>query len=246
MRRRISALRTFFGWCVRTERLERDPTLTLNLPRAPKHPPKALEESEARALLAAAAGGPWPARDVAIVTTALGVGPRLSEIAGLTLRRVVGRPPEALDLLGKGNRERRVWLPPRVSEVLAAWLEERERWLRANAYRSEALFLSSRPRRRPQAGGGGVAWDVGLHGDGVAEVVLGCLARAGIAAPGRRVHVLRHTFATQALSSDAYNLRELQETLGHTSLATTALYTKVTEEGLRRAAARHPLGTATP
>jgi site-specific recombinase XerD len=82
---------------------------------------------------------------------------------------------------------------------------------------------------------------MGLTRHGLAEIIGRCLEDAGVRRPGLRVHALRHTFATLALTSRAYTVRELQEALGHASLGTTGRYLKVTDDDLTRAASAHPL-----
>jgi site-specific recombinase XerD len=240
IRRRASALRTFFGWCVRTERLLQDPTLTIETPRAKPALPKAFTETEARAVLAAALNGPWPARDVALLNVALGCGPRLAELASMKVADVDGKPPAAITVLGKGSKERRLALTPLASSTLTAYLSERRGHLRRLAVADSMLWQALRPRRSIDQTGS-PAWSMGLTRHGVAEIIGRCLEEADVCRPGLRVHALRHTFASLALTSRAYTVRELQEALGHASMATTGRYLKVTDEDLTRAASGHPL-----
>lgn len=241
IRRRTSALRTFFGWCVRTDRLLRDPTVTIDAPPAKPPLPKAFTEAEARAILTAAMGGPWPERDVAVVSVALGCGPRLAELAGMSVPDVHGDPPGLITVLGKGRKERRLALNPLASSALATYLKSRSERLRHHAIDERALWLACRPRRHVGTHATTATWSMGLSRTGMADIIDRCLRDAGVRRPGQRVHALRHTFATLALASHAYTLRELQEALGHESLATTGRYIKVTSDDLVRAAAAHPL-----
>jgi integrase/recombinase XerC len=237
VRRRASALRTFFGWCVRTERLLQDPTLTIQTPRAKPALPKALSESEDRAVLVAALGGPWPARDVALLNVAVGAGPRLAELVGMRTTDLSGDPPVAVTVLGKGAKERRLSRSPLAGSTLGSYLTERAERLRALAVDDDALWLACRPTDR----GGSPSWSMELTRHGVAEIIGRCLSDDGVTRPGLRVHVLRHTFATLALTSRAYTVRELQEALGHAGMSTTGRYLKVTDADLAHAAAAHPL-----
>lgn len=240
VRRRASALRTFCGWCVRTSRLVSDPTLTIETPRAKPPLPKAFTEDEARAILTAALDGPWPARDVALINVALGCGPRLAELAGMTTGDVAGDPPAAITVIGKGAKERRLALNPLSAATLTEYLAKRTDRLRRVAMAEDALWVACRPRSTGTTDGN-PTWSMALTRHGVAEVIGRCLEQAGLRRPGLRVHALRHTFATLALTSRAYTLRELQDALGHESLATTGRYLKVTDDDLSRAASAHPL-----
>lgn len=232
------------------EQLRQQAAAKLSLPNADrtaliakmKQPslPKAFTEAEARAILAAALDGPWPERDVAVISVALGCVPRLVELAGMAVPDVLGEPPEVITVLGKGRKERRLVLNPLPSSALSTYLESRAERLRHHAIDGRALWLTCRPRRHigPSKT---VTWSTGLSRTGMADIIDRCLREAGVRCPGPRVHALRHTFATLALASRAYTTRELQEELGHASLATTGRYVKVTTDDLTRSAAAHPL-----
>lgn len=222
------------------DRLLRDPTVTIESPKAKPPLPKAFSEDEARAILTAALDGPWPERDVAALTIALGCGPRLAELAGIRIVDIDGTPPTAITVLGKGRKERRLALNPLAATSLVTYLDSRTDRLRRHAVTEQALWVATRPRRLPDTGDR-PQWTMALSRHGLVEIVDRCLSAAGVRRPGQRVHALRHTFATLALASHAYTLRELQEALGHESLATTGRYIKVTSDDLARAAAAHPL-----
>jgi site-specific recombinase XerD len=177
---------------------------------------------------------------VALINVALGCGPRLAELAGIQLDSIAGTPPTAITVLGKGSKERRLALNPLTGATLEEYLDERTDRLRRLAVKEDALWVAVRPRRTGRAGGN-PTWTIALTRHGIAEVISRCLEEAGLRRPGVRVHALRHTFATLALTSRAYTLRELQEAMGHESLATTGRYLKVTDDDLVRAATAHPL-----
>lgn len=106
-------------------------------------------------------------------------------------------------------------VPQRLARsALARYIDSRAGRLTQHAIDETALWLACRPRRTVGAGGN-VSWSMGLTRHGVTEIIDRCLRDAGVRRPGQRVHALRHTFATLALSSRAYTLRELQEALGH-------------------------------
>lgn len=238
--RRISATRTFLGWCHRTDRIYVDPTSTITGPRHVEKSPEALTEDEARTLLAAASKSSWPLRDVAIVSLALGCGPRLTEIATAKLSGLEGSPPDTLTILGKGSKPRRLHLGTVPSQAMAAWLVERQAFLDIHHLKSDSLFLSSKPRRITQASGK-VTWECSFSTEGLADFFTRVTTAAGLSKPGVRAHVCRHTFATLALRSRSFDLRELQAALGHSSLATMSRYLHVSDEDLAKAARQHPL-----
>ncbi len=247
VRRRISALRTFFAWCAKTGKLATDPMLGIPAPRADRPPPKALDEAEARRLLQVAGASFWPQRDTLIVWLGLGSGLRLSEAAGVRLERLLGNPPTHLRVTGKGNKTRDVPLMPPIVEALDAYLPTRqamlERWEGDVDPSCPWLLLARRPYVLRGVTGidGQPVRDIRLTSHGIARRADQLMKAAGLRAPGKLVHSWRHTFATLALQSGSHNVRELQEQLGHADLGTVMTYTKVSSEELRQAALRHPL-----
>jgi site-specific recombinase XerD len=242
MARRISAVRTFFGWCCRTDRLFIDPTLSIANPGIPNRMPEFLDEDQARRVLQAAAESTWPLRDVAIMALALGAGPRLFEMAGAQVSRLEGDPPAVLTVMGKRSKERRLHLAGVPSGAMSAWLTERAVFLASQQLTSDALFVSSRPRKVGLADGS-VRWDCSLSGPGLGEVFSRTMEASGLRKPGVRTHVCRHTFATLALNSGSHSLKALQDALGHASIATLGIYLHVTDADLAAAAVRHPMST---
>lgn len=248
--RRISAIRVFFKWCYETGRLPADPAALLRTPKKGKRLPKALEDDAAHSMIEWAEEGRWPERDQLIVVLALTTGMRLEEMATVKLADLVGKPPSAVNVIGKGNKERRLPLAPVAQEALAAYLPTRAARLKKLGVEARTLFASSRPRRIGTAKDGSPIVTAEASKAGIAYVVDRVLRRVGARRRGSRVHVLRHTFATLGLRPDpvtgqpAYTLRQLQAALGHANLATIQVYTEVTDAELVRAAAAHPLATA--
>jgi len=208
----------------------------VHAPRAPSRLPKALDEGDVVALLEAA-GGPtaFDRRDRAILETLYGTGMRVSELVGLSIGDL-GSDTGLVRVLGKGSTERLVPLGRCATEALEHWLGpdgranlEPRRWARrADA---EAVFLNARGGR--------------LSRQGVWGVIDKRARRAGL---GGRVHphVLRHSCASHMLAHGA-DIRVVQELLGHASVATTQIYTRVSPEHLRRAYERaHPRAVARP
>jgi integrase/recombinase XerD len=199
-----------------------DPASNLRPPPVPQGLPKALREEEVGSLLAAVTGdGPAPRRDRAVLELLYGTGMRISELTGLSL------PDLAMDeqlvrVLGKGNKERLVPLGRYARQALDAWLRPggREAMVNLKGVRradSAALFLNLRGGRLTRQGAWGIVRHYGL--------------RVGL--EGRLTpHVLRHSCATHMLDHGA-DIRVVQELLGHASIATTQVYTKVSSERLR-------------
>lgn len=199
-----------------------DPTADVGSPRLPQSVPKALTEEEVNLILGAVGGErPVDRRDRAILEVLYGTGVRISELVGLSLADLDLDIP-VMRVLGKGSKERIVPLGRYAARALAEWLgpggRERlapARWARRGD--AEAVFLNARGGRISRAGAWGV---VRRYGD-----------RVGL---GNRLtpHVLRHSCATHMLDRGA-DIRVVQELLGHASVSTTQVYTKVTGERLR-------------
>lgn len=241
--RRTAAIRTFFAWCYSTDRIPSDPAAKLDAPKRRKRMPKALtQEMASVALDQSGQGSRWPERDELIIALALACGLRLEEIATLRLDQVQGDPPDALVVRGKGDKERRLGVPPVVGEALAAYLPTRDQRLAELGMEARTVVISSRPRPVKNRRGEVLGSTVESSRDTVAYVVDRLLRRVGARQAQIRVHALRHTFATLGLREGAFSLRQLQVALGHSSLATTQIYTEVADEEIAAAMQLHPLG----
>lgn len=244
IRRRLSALRTFLGWCVATGRLDTNPADDLDVPSPGKRLPKALAVDAAEQLLEACESSFWPERDRLLIWLGLGAGLRLSEATtSRTDRLGAGNPPKTLAVSGKGGKDRVVPLLPPLQQALADYLPTRCEMLEHWDTDSPWLLLSRRPHELTGVTNldGTTPSSLQLTASGASKRVAALLKNAGLKRDGVRMHALRHTFATLALRSGAYGIRELQEQLGHADLATIQMYTEVTEQDLLRAAAAHPL-----
>ncbi|MEY2421288.1 MAG: integrase/recombinase XerD [Acidimicrobiaceae bacterium] len=197
-----------------------DAAAGVEAPRVPAGLPKALDEAEVIDLIEGVVGDdPISQRDRAVLEVLYGTGIRISELVGLSLADI-DLDAALLRAFGKGSKERIVPLGRPAVRALAEWLDggrpelEPERWARRGD--AEAVFLNARGGRLTRAG----AWLlVRKHGD-----------RAGL---GDRLspHVLRHSCATHLLDHGA-DIRAVQELLGHVSISTTQVYTKVSTERL--------------
>jgi integrase/recombinase XerD len=207
--------------------LDTDPSDDVSSPRVPQGIPKALSEAEVERLLDAVPGdGPRPQRDRAILETLYGGGLRISELVGLDLGDL-DLHAGLLRVLGKGSKERVVPVGRKARATLEEYLADGRPALdraRSRVDRS-ALFLNARGGRLTRQG----AW----------LIVRGAGDRAGLR--GRLYpHVLRHSCATHMLDHGA-DIRVVQELLGHASLSTTQVYTRVSPERLLAAyEAAHP------
>jgi integrase/recombinase XerD len=198
-----------------------DPTEHVEPPRVPSGLPKALTEDEVERLIDAVTGNDAVARrDRAILETLYGTGIRISELVGLSLVDI-DLDTSLVRVFGKGAKERIVPAGRCAREALARWLDPGgrpelapERWARRGD--AEAVFLNVRGGRLTRQGAWGVvrrhATAVGLH-DRLSP------------------HVLRHSCATHMLNRGA-DIRAVQELLGHASIRTTQVYTKVSNERL--------------
>ncbi|HXZ82335.1 MAG TPA: site-specific tyrosine recombinase XerD [Acidimicrobiales bacterium] len=228
--RALAAIRGLHAFCLDERGAASDPSCEVEGPRVPEGVPKALSEAEVTRLLGSVVGDdPRARRDRAILELLYATGIRISELAGLALADL-DRGRGVVRVLGKGSKERLVPVGRYALAALAAWLGPAGRaslvgdrtLARADA---EALFLSTRARR--------------MSRQAVWTVVNTCARRVGLA---DRVtpHVLRHSFATHLLDHGA-DIRVVQELLGHASITTTQVYTKVSQEHLRRVyLAAHP------
>ncbi len=228
-----AALRTFFSWCVTTEKLDRSPMARIKRPKPPLRVPKALSADECRRLLAAADASRAKERDTLMLLLGMTMGLRLAEITGV--RPVDFRPsveePTHLRVIGKGDKERFVPVPAVVRDALAAWLPVRDAQLARRDRTAAALFVSQR-----------VGADGGMDATRytVGEAYERLLAAAGLRQKGRRVHVARHSFATLLLEAGT-DIVTLAELLGHSSIAVTNVYVKANPERMMAAVEANPL-----
>lgn len=224
--RKVSALRAFFDYLTNKAKvLDINPTSELESPKQMRALPQYLDIDEARSLLAMAAAddGPNASRDYCILVIFLTCGIRLSELVGIDLSDING---DSLRVIGKGNKERQVYLNQLAQEAIEAYLPER---LLPKDEHEDALFVSRNRQRISQRA--------------VENVVEKYLLMAGLDSKRYSPHKLRHTAATLMYQYGEADLRSLQQILGHESVATTEIYTHVSSSMLRDTIERHPLNT---
>jgi integrase/recombinase XerD len=214
--RRAAAVRTFFRHQQMLGARADNPAAALQLPKRTRRLPRTLSPSEAERLIDAAAGTtPRSLRDAALVELLYGAGLRVGEAVGLE-RSGVDLEQRLVRCIGKGGKERVVPVGRAAVEALRLYLARGRPFLDAR-HRPE-LFLNARGGALTRAG---------------AFLILRKLAEKAGLEPGRvHPHLLRHSFATHLLEGGA-DLRSVQEMLGHADLATTELYTHVSDSRRR-------------
>lgn len=216
--RKVSALRSLLAWAVLTDVISANPAEGLGAPKLDKPLPKVLPATEAARLCELPpTDDPVGLRDRALLELLYGSGLRIAEACGLDLGDVDLAAATVL-VTGKGRKQRQVPLSEPAVTALEVYLQDARTPLlkRGKGQAAEALFLNLRGARL---------------GPRTVRASLARLLRAE-GSPVVSPHVLRHSFATHLLDGGA-DLRSVQEMLGHSSLATTQIYTHVSTERLR-------------
>jgi site-specific recombinase XerD len=206
--RKAAALRCYFSWQVRQGRLGSDPARSLRAPSGGGRLPRVLSAGEVTSLLDAGAETPVDRRDLAVLELLYAAGLRVSELCGLD-RGDIDLRGRTVTVLGKGGKQRRVPVHDAAVAALRAWFENGREDMEGPP---EAAFVNRRGAR--------------LGPRDVRRI----LDRRAVSPT--HPHALRHTYATHLLDGGA-DLRVVQELLGHSSLATTQVYTHVSKERLR-------------
>jgi site-specific recombinase XerD len=223
--RKISALRSFYRYyCDKLQLIEENPTKSLDAPKARKELPKFLTLQESLDLLNSIEG-PNYQRDYCIITLFLNCGMRVSELVGINIADIAD---DRLRLLGKGNKERMVYLNKACIDAIEAYLPHR---ISPKTGHKNALFISKQGKR--------------MSVQTVKQLVKKYLMLAGLGQKHCSVHKLRHTAAT-LMYQNGVDVRTLKDVLGHEDLDTTVIYTHIVDENLRDAAARNPLSGQKP
>lgn len=214
--RRVAAVRSFFRHQALLGERTDNPAAELDLPRRRRKLPRTLSPAEAERLVEAANGAtPRALRDRALVELLYGSGLRVSEAVGLH-KSSVDLDARLVRCTGKGSKERVVPIGRQATEALRRYLARGRPYLDSR-HRPE-LFLNAK--------GGG------LTRAGVFLILRRLAGKAGLEAERVHPHLLRHSFATHLLEGGA-DLRSVQEMLGHADLATTELYTHVSDRRRR-------------
>ncbi|MGM9612564.1 MAG: tyrosine-type recombinase/integrase, partial [Butyricicoccus sp.] len=222
--RKVASIRAFFRYLTsKANVLEVNPVAELDSPTQPKRLPRYLTVEESMALLNSVQG-PYAARDYCILTLFLNCGMRVSELAGINVQDI---QKDTLRVIGKGNKERTIYLNDACLESIEAYLPER---IVPHAADQNAFFTS---RNRNRLSVQTIKWLVKKH-----------LTAAGLDATKFSAHKLRHTAAT-LMYQNGVDIRTLQTVLGHRSVDTTMIYTHIRDENVRTAALNNPLAHVT-
>lgn len=221
--RRVVSIRAFTYWAAKNGWIESDIGRDLVAPKPERHLPEVLDVESARIAIeslqrkVAEENSPESIRDLAIIEVLYASGIRVSELTGLDLSDL-DQSRMTLRVLGKGNRERVVPIGIPAMKAVERWLNE-----------ARPSFLS---------GESGLALFLGARGKRIDQRVVRTIVYNTIGALGTHdrfgPHGLRHSAATHLLEGGA-DLRTVQELLGHSSLATTQIYTHVSQERIKKA-----------
>ncbi len=222
--RKLAAIRGLYDFLVRTERLAANPADLVSSPKRAGKLPKVLSSEQVAGLLERIPGSkPLELRDRAMLELAYSCGLRCEEIVNLNTD-AIDFESEQLRVRGKGSKDRILPVGEPAQRALERYLARGRGALRADR-REPALFLSKTGRRLSPS-------DVSRR--------LSLWVREAALEAGVSPHALRHSFATHLLEGGA-DLRSIQELLGHSSISTTQIYTRVDATRLRdQYAGSHP------
>lgn len=224
--RKVACLKSFYNYMVsKAKLLENDPTSDLDTPKIVKRLPRYLNLDESQQLLDAVDGRSYE-RDYAIITLFLNCGMRLAELVSINLKDI---RDNRLTIMGKGGKERTVYLNQACVEALDAYRKVRPM---EGVVDRTALFISERKRR--------------IGRTTVQYIVKKHIGSAGLDTTKYTTHKLRHTAATLMYQHGHVDIKELQEILGHESISTTEIYTHVDDSRLRSAVESNPLSQFHP
>lgn len=216
--RKIVSMRQFWKYLKKSHLLDNNIAEELETPKQPKRIPRYLSLEESVRLLIAAKSSP---RDHCILTILLNCALRISELASLNRAQVSA---DTLSIIGKGDKERKIYLTPAAKNSIINWLEARDH---LDVDDCDALFISRNKRR--------------MTVKSLQDVVKKYVALSGLDSKTISAHTLRHTSATLMYKYGRVDIRSLQQILGHESVATTEIYTHIDDSQLQAAVNSNPL-----
>ena len=226
--RKISSLRAFYKYlCTVVDICHQNPVENIDMPKIEKSLPIYLTLEEAQRLLHTILNSKqkdiYKYRDYAMVTLFLNCGMRLSELTAINRKDLTD--DQRVKVIGKGNKERMIYLNPACIDAINKYLTYRNQIITD----TDALFLSMRKNR--------------MSHSATQRAIEKHLKRAGFDTNKYTVHKLRHTAATLMYKYGSGDLRALQEVLGHESVTTTQIYTHVDNEEIRQTTLDNPLSS---
>ena len=220
--RKVAALKSFFKYLTGKARiLDENPASELESPKINKRNPIYLTLEESKTLLSSI-DGKNKERDYCIITLFLNCGLRLSELCSINISKING---DTLTIIGKGNKERTIYLNKACLHALNDYMKIRS--LNTNIKDKDALFISRNNTR--------------INKRTVELIVKKYTSQAGINREKFTPHKLRHTAATLMYKHGNVDIRSLQQILGHENISTTQIYTHVDDDRLREAVNSNPL-----
>lgn len=222
--RKIASLKSFFKYLYSIVNLiDKNPADKLEFPKTNKRHPTYLTLEECERLLKTILENKnelYRRRDFAIVILFLNCGLRLSELASINISKI---KEDTLTVIGKGNKERTIYLNKSCIDAINDYLKVRPK----DAIDKDALFLSKRKSR--------------MSNRAIQHMIDKYLEKAGFDTSIYSTHKLRHTAATLMYKHGQVDIRALQEILGHKNVSTTQIYTHIDNERLRAAVKSNPL-----
>ena len=217
----LSALRSFFDWCVQEGQTKDNPAALVDSPKLGKYLPAVLSVDEVSAIMDSVdLKAPAGKRDRAILEVLYGCGLRVSEAASLRISKI-NFEDGFVDVIGKGDKQRLVPLGEMAADAIRAYLEDRP--LPYSRAQEDILFLNK-------------------FGKPLSRVSIFNMVKkqAMIAGIHKEIspHTFRHSFATHLIENGA-DLRIVQEMLGHESILTTEIYTHIDSSTWHRSVLEH-------
>lgn len=195
--------------------LQDNPCENIELPANKKRLPKYLSLEQSMELLRST-DTDFRSRDYCIIMLFLSCGMRLSELVGID---VLDLQKDKIRIIGKGNKERTVYLNDGCISAIEDYMAERNKIVSPEV--EPALFVSKRTKKR-------------ISPRRVEQIVTGCLQKAGLSGQGFSTHKLRHTAATLLYRSGNADMLALKEILGHEHVSTTEIYTHISDEAIEK------------
>lgn len=226
--RKISALKSFYKYLhSEIELIDNNITDKLSNPKIQKRQPVYLTLAETEKLLQVIAmekNDFLRDRDLAIIFTFLTTGMRLSELVSIDVSSI---KDDHFSIIGKGNKERTIYLTKNCKDLINKYIITRNNYLKDDKDKIDALFISTRKQR--------------ISKRAVQATIDKYLKKAGFDTKVYSTHKLRHTAATLMYKYGNVDIRALKDILGHENISTTQIYTHLDDEDLKEAVNKNPL-----